>query len=95
MLHGARDGVFVFGTGEHVVCVHAKALRPLAHEKSLDLRVAKHFRIGSTSAEVYLDVQNVTDHTNDEEIVYNPNYTQRGYITGFPILPVLGARWAW
>jgi TonB family protein len=62
---------------------------------SLDVRFAKHFRIGRTSAEVYLDVQNVTDHTNDEEIVYNPNYTQRGYITGFPILPVLGARWAW
>jgi TonB family protein len=62
---------------------------------SLDLRVAKRFRIAGTSAEVYLDVQNVTDHTNDEEIVYNPNYTQRGYITGFPVLPVLGARWAW
>lgn len=62
---------------------------------SLDLRFAKHFKIMRTDAEVYLDVQNVTDHTNDEEIVYNPNYTQRGYITGFPILPVLGARWAW
>jgi TonB family protein len=62
---------------------------------SLDVRFAKHFKIGRTSAEVYLDVQNVTDHTNNEEIVYNPNYTQRGYITGFPVLPVLGARWAW
>jgi TonB family protein len=62
---------------------------------SLDVRFAKHFRIGRTSAEVYLDVQNVTDHTNNEEIVYNPNYTQRGYITGFPVLPVVGARWAW
>ena len=38
--------------------------------------------------EVYLDVQNVTNHSNPEEIVYNTNYTQRGYITGLPILPV-------
>jgi TonB dependent receptor/TonB-dependent Receptor Plug Domain len=62
---------------------------------SLDARVAKHFKWGRTSGEVYLDVQNVTDHSNPEEIVYNVNYTQRGYITGFPILPVIGARLTW
>jgi hypothetical protein len=62
---------------------------------SLDARLAKRFKIGKTEAEVYLDVQNVTNHSNDEEIVYNTNYTQRGYITGLPILPVLGARWSW
>jgi len=27
--------------------------------------------------------------------VYNPNYKQRGYITGFPVLPVIGARVTW
>jgi TonB family protein len=62
---------------------------------SLDLRVSKRFKIGKTDAEVYLDVQNVTNHGNAEEIVYNPTYTQRGYITGLPILPVLGGRWSW
>ena len=62
---------------------------------ALDVRVSKHFKIGKTQAEVYLDVQNVTDHANPEEIVYDPTYTQRGYITGLPILPVVGARWSW
>ncbi len=62
---------------------------------SLDARLAKRFKIGRTDAEVYLDVQNVTNHANDEEIVYNPTFTQRGYITGLPVLPVLGGRWSW
>jgi hypothetical protein len=62
---------------------------------ALDVRVAKRFKIGRSDAEVYLDVQNVTDHANAEEIVYNPTYTQRGYITGLPLLPNLGARWSW
>jgi TonB family protein len=62
---------------------------------ALDLRVAKRIKIGATAVEIYLDVQNVTNHSNPEEIVYNTNYTQRGYITGLPILPVLGARFTW
>jgi TonB family protein len=62
---------------------------------SLDARAAKHFKWGRAECEVYLDVQNVTNHSNPEEIVYNTNYTQRGYITGLPILPVIGARLTW
>jgi TonB family protein len=63
---------------------------------SLDVRFAKRFKLGNkTQLEIYLDVQNVTNHSNPEEIVYNPTYTQRGYITGFPILPVAGARLSW
>jgi TonB family protein len=62
---------------------------------ALDARLAKHFKWGKTDGEAYLDVQNVTNHSNPEEIVYNNNYTQRGYITGFPILPVLGVRLSW
>jgi TonB family protein len=62
---------------------------------ALDGRVAKHFKWNRADGEVYLDVQNVTNHSNPEEIVYNTNYTQRGYITGFPILPVVGARLTW
>ena len=46
-------------------------------------------------AEIYFDVQNVTNHANAEEIVYNYNYTKRDYITGLPILPVFGARVEW
>jgi TonB family protein len=62
---------------------------------ALDVRGAKHFKWGRVDGEIYLDVQNVTNHSNPEEIVYNTNYTQRGYITGMPILPVLGARLSW
>ena len=44
---------------------------------------------------MYLDVQNVYQHENAEEIVYNFDYTRRSYITGLPILPVLGGKLAW
>jgi hypothetical protein len=60
------------------------------------VRFAKRFKLGAkTEVEVYLDVQNVTNHSNPEEIVYDPTYAHRGYITGFPILPVAGARFSW
>jgi hypothetical protein len=62
----------------------------------LDARVSKRFKFGeSVKAEVYVDVQNVTDRRNPEDIVYNYNYTRQGYITGMPLLPVLGARVEW
>jgi len=61
----------------------------------LDLRVSKHFDAGWGKGEVFLDVQNVTDRNNPEEIVYNYDYSKRGYITGLPILPVLGGRFEW
>ena len=60
-----------------------------------DVRVSKRFTFGTTKAEVYVDVQNVTNRRNPEDIVYNYNYTKQGYITGLPILPVLGARVEW
>jgi hypothetical protein len=62
---------------------------------AVDLRAAKRFKIGRADCEVYLDVQNVTNHSNPEEIVYNTAYAQRGYITGMPLLPNLGARLSW
>ncbi len=62
---------------------------------ALDARLAKHFKWQRADGEIYLDVQNVSNHSNPEEIVYNTNYTQRGYIRGFPILPVIGARLTW
>ncbi len=62
----------------------------------IDVRLSKRFTLGrGTALEAYLDLQNVTDRSNAEEIVYSPNYTQRRYITGLPILPVLGARLSW
>ena len=59
----------------------------------VDARVSKRFALGPTQLDVSLEVQNVTDRANPEEVVWNSNYSQRGYITGLPVLPVLGARW--
>ena len=62
----------------------------------LDARLAKSFKLGKTySAEVYLDIQNVTNRGNPEEVVYNYNYSKKSYITGLPILPVIGGKLSW
>jgi len=61
----------------------------------LDARVSKRFTMSWGKAEVYVDVQNVTNHTNPEEIVYDYRYAHKNYITGLPILPVAGARLEW
>jgi TonB family protein len=62
---------------------------------SLDLRVSKNFVLGKTELEAYLEVQNVTNRQNPEEIVYTPDFTQKSYITGLPVLPSLGLRFSW
>ena len=60
----------------------------------LDARVSKRFAIGRTTLDVSLEVQNVTNRANAEELVYDPTFTRQGTISGLPLLPVLGARWA-
>ena len=59
----------------------------------LDVRIAKRFKLQTSSLEIYLDVHNVSNRKNPEEIAYNADYTQRLYIEGLPILPVLGIKW--
>jgi len=59
----------------------------------LDLRVAKVFTIRKTTLEVFLEVLNLWNRSNAEEIIYSPDFQERGYIRGFPILPVLGVQW--
>jgi len=59
----------------------------------LDVRVAKRFKLQSSTLELYLDVQNVSNRKNPEEIAYNADYTQKRYIEGLPLLPVMGAKW--
>ena len=59
----------------------------------VDVRASKRFKLQSSSLEIYLDVQNVSDRKNPEEIAYNADYSQRRYIEGLPLLPVLGAKW--
>ncbi len=58
-----------------------------------DLRVDRSFPIGDAGRLlVYLEGLNVTNRANGEEYVYNFDYSQRGTVTGLPIVAVLGAR---
>jgi hypothetical protein len=59
----------------------------------LDARVAKRWRVGSSTLEVFLEVLNAWNRQNAEELVYAPDYSQRGTISGFPILPAAGMQW--
>lgn len=61
----------------------------------LDARLAKRFQGSWGKAEIYIDVQNVTDRSNPEEIVYDYRYANKNYITGLPVLPVAGGRFEW
>jgi len=59
----------------------------------LDARVDRSFELSHTTRLlVYVELLNVTDHSNAEEYSYSPDYSRRGVITGLPIVGVLGAR---
>jgi TonB dependent receptor len=57
-----------------------------------DLRGERRFPLGGIHAAVYIEVQNLTDRANAEEIIYNADYSQHGYLTGLPILAIAGLR---
>lgn len=61
----------------------------------LDVRIDKRFVFQSWMLALYLDVQNVTNRGNVEGVTYNYDYTEQQFITGLPILPVLGVRGEW
>ncbi len=58
----------------------------------LDARLEKSFTYRRIKVNAFLDVQNVTDRSNPEEIIYSADYSRRAYITGFPTLTIVGAR---
>ncbi len=41
---------------------------------------------------LYLDVQNITNHTNEEIHVFDYRYREQGSISGLPILPTFGVK---
>ncbi len=61
----------------------------------LDVRLDKRFVYKDWMLAVYLDVQNATNRGNVEAVVYSFDYTHQAYLTGLPILPVLGVRGEW
>lgn len=58
----------------------------------LDLRVERSFSLRPLTLTAFLDVLNVTYQRNPEEVVYNFDYSKRDFITGLPVLAVLGAK---
>ena len=59
---------------------------------SLDARVEKVITLQRYKLNLFLDVQNVTNRSNPEVVVYNFDYARRGIISGLPILAVAGIR---
>ena len=57
---------------------------------ALDLRVEKHFRRRSVDIVPYLEILNLTNHTNVEEFAYDEQFASRSNITGLPILALAG-----
>ena len=59
----------------------------------LDLRAERRLQLASGDLAIALELQNLTSRRNAEEIVYSADYADRGYISGLPILAVIGLRW--
>ena len=58
----------------------------------LDARVDRTLVAGPVGVTLYLDAQNLTGRRNPEEIVYTRDFTSSAYLTGPPLLVLLGVR---
>ncbi len=59
---------------------------------SLDLRVDRQWVFRAWTLSAYLDIQNVTNNTNPERLIYNYDFTKHAYLRGLPIFPTLGVK---
>jgi hypothetical protein len=57
-----------------------------------DLRAERRFPLGSARGAAYLEVQNMTGRANAEEIIYSADFAQHSYLTGLPLLAIVGVR---
>ena len=58
----------------------------------LDLRADKRWTHRTWILSAYLEVQNATNRKNPEDIAYNYDFSQRGWVTGLPLFPSFGVR---
>jgi TonB family protein len=58
----------------------------------LDVRAQKTWTFDVWSFALYLDVENVTNHLNEEFHVYDYRFRDQGSIQGLPILPTFGVK---
>jgi hypothetical protein len=58
-----------------------------------DVRAERRFALtGELRGAAYLEIQNLTGRANAEEIIYSADFSQRGYLTGLPLLAIGGVR---
>lgn len=58
----------------------------------LDLRADKRWTYRTWILSAYLEVQNATNRKNPEDVAYNYDYSQKGWMTGLPLFPSFGIR---
>jgi TonB family protein len=58
----------------------------------LDLRADKRWTHRTWIMSVYLELQNATNRKNPEDVAYNYDYSQQGWLTGLPLFPSFGIR---
>jgi hypothetical protein len=63
---------------------------PTYHQ--LDVRIDREWQLGSLKGSVFLDVINAYNARNSEGYQYSYDFTERGRLPGFPILPTIGVR---
>lgn len=80
------------GEGRYQPVFGAQNSERLPEFFQLDLRVERAFSLPPATLRTSLDVLNVTYQKNAEEVTYSYDFSKRGFITGLPILAVLGAR---
>ena len=85
-------GVYNADTGIYESVSESKNSARMAPYHQLDLRIDKDWIFDYWIFTTYLDVQNVYYHSNPEMVMYNFDYTEKGYISGLPILPTIGIR---
>jgi TonB family protein len=58
----------------------------------VDFRIQKTWQGRRNTITLYLDVQNLLNHKNQEAVFYNYDYTRQGVVNGLPIIPAIGVR---
>jgi TonB family protein len=58
----------------------------------LDIRLDKRWTWRTWILSAYLEAQNVTNRKNAEDVAYNHDYTEQGWLTGLPFFPSFGIR---
>ena len=76
------------GSFDPVFGEHNSDRLPLFFELSLRVGWGRTWQWGTLRT--WLDIQNATNRRNAQDFFYSSDFTRRGVVTGFPVLPLLG-----